>query len=241
MVYWCIDKLGDGVNKMIWYLIFLAVFSLIALIVSFLNLRTILRNGRQIKFNKLRVLVSWLLLFVFIGSVGGATYLGLNHGQSTSQKSDAVKTSQTSSSSSSSKKPAVGNLKVTYSPGEPIIYGDSVKVTFKVPAKAKLKIVAHYSGLTYKTFTNHHNKASYFKFDFDEASTFDLVVTKNGHKKTQKITIEQANNTAQSTQTSAVSTSSYSEQSSSTTTTDNTTTDATQASSTATTDTNTQQ
>jgi hypothetical protein len=220
---------------MIAYLIFLAVFSLIVLIVGFLNIRASLKNGREIKFVRVRALFSWLLVFIFVGSIGGTIYLSVHDSELPSKTTGSAKTQKTISKASTSK--TGPNLKVTYSPNEPIIYNDSVEVSFKVPAKAKLEIVAHFSGLTYKTFTNHTNKTKYFKFNFDEASTFDLVVTRNGHKKTQKITIEKANG-GQSNQTATSTVSSYSSSSSYEQASSQPTTDNTQSSNTATTGTN---
>lgn len=221
---------------MIAYLIFLAVFSLIVLIVGFLNIRASLKNGREVKFVRVRALLSWLLVFIFVGSIGGTIYLSVHDNELPSKTTSNTKTQKASSSSSTPK--AVPNLEVTYSPKEPIIYNDGVEVSFKVPAKAKLKIIAHFSGLTYKTFTNDTNKTKDFKFNFDEASTFDLVVTRNGHNKTQKITIEKANGGGQGNQTATSTVNSYSSSSSYEQASSQPTTNNTQSSNTATTGTN---
>jgi uncharacterized membrane protein YgcG len=199
---------------MIWYLIFLAVSSLIALVVNFLNMKESLLSRQKMKFSRLRVLSNWLLLAIFVGSIGGAGYATFK-GMPSSENSVRTQHAQATSSSKHTVKKTsskVDQLSVTYSPKKPIVSGDSLTVKFKVPAKAKLKIVGHYSGTTYKTFTNHHNKVTTFKYKFkaDDTGTFDLVLTKNGHKTTKKFTVKSAADTDQSTQPSSAASSSSS-------------------------------
>lgn len=204
---------------MIWYLIFLAVSSLIALIVNFLNMKESLLSRQKMKFGRLRVLSNWLLLAIFVGSLGGAGFATFK-GMPSSENSVKTQHAQTASSSKHTVKKTslkADQLSVTYSPKKPIVSGDSLTVKFKVPAKAKLEIVGHYSGTTYKTFTNHHNKVTTFKYKFkaDDTGTFDLVLTKNGHKTTKKFTVKSADDTDQSTQTSSATSSSSSSSSTS--------------------------
>jgi hypothetical protein len=188
------------------YLLVLALLALLFLILIFRHYRRSVTQGRPEPLGFIRIVVNWALLLVLVGSLGSAGYLVLkgNHSSSADQKQDkAVSSSSVVSSSSASTPKKLAALGVTYSPEEPTLTGNSVKVKFKVSPQSSLLIQGHYSGKTFKTFKAKSGRSTeHFSYKFKTAGTYDLVAKRDGKTVTKEITIK--DNDASSSSSSSV-------------------------------------
>lgn len=195
------------------YLLVLALLALLFLILIFRHYRRSVTQGRPEPLGFIRIVVNWALLLVLVGSLGSAGYLVLkgNHSSSADQKQDkAVSSSSVVSSSSASTPKKLAALGVTYSPEEPTLTGNSVKVKFKVSPQSSLLIQGHYSGKTFKTFKAKSGRSTeHFSYKFKTAGTYDLVAKRDGKTVTKEITIKD-NDTSISSSSSVVASSSSS-------------------------------
>ena len=195
------------------YLLVLALLALLFLILIFRHYRRSVTQGRPEPLGFIRIVVNWALLLVLVGSLGSAGYLVLkgNHSSSADQKQDkAVSSSSVVSSSSASTPKKLAALGVTYSPEEPTLTGNSVKVKFKVSPQSSLLIQGHYSGKTFKTFKAKSGRSTeHFSYKFKTAGTYDLVAKRDGKTVTKEITIKD-NDTSSSSSSSVVASSSSS-------------------------------
>lgn len=196
------------------YLLVLALLALLFLILIFRHYRRSVTQGRPEPLGFIRIVVNWALLLVLVGSLGSAGYLVLkgNHSSSADQKQDkAVSSSSVVSSSSASTPKKLAALGVTYSPEEPTLTGNSVKVKFKVSPQSSLLIQGHYSGKTFKTFKAKSGRSTeYFSYKFKTAGTYDLVAKRDGKTVTKKITIKDNDASSSSSSSVVVSSSSSS-------------------------------
>ncbi|KRO08805.1 hypothetical protein [Paucilactobacillus hokkaidonensis] len=149
----------------------------------FTHYRRTTRAGRPESLAFVRIIVSWVLLFTFIGSTGTAIFAA-THKKASQPKEDTSKVvKQTSESSTSQKLAAVG---VKFSPKDPVLKGSSIEVTFKVSAQTQLQILGHYSQKVYKNFdANDSDKTETFKYKITSNGEYD-VVAKRGNKKVVK-------------------------------------------------------
>lgn len=195
------------------YLLVLALLALLFLILIFRHYRRSVTQGRPEPLGFIRIVVNWALLLVLVGSLGSAGYLVLkgNHSSSADQKQDkAVSSSSVVSSSSASTPKKLEGLGVTYSPEEPTLTGNSVKVKFKVSPQSSLLIQGHYSGKTFKTFKAKSGRSTeHFSYKFKTAGTYDLVAKRDGKTVTKEITIKD-NDASSSSSSSVVASSSSS-------------------------------
>lgn len=195
------------------YLLVLALLALLFLILIFRHYRRSVTQGRPEPLGFIRIVVNWALLLVLVGSLGSAGYLVLkgNHSSSADQKQDkAVSSSSVVSSSSASTPKKLAALGVTYSPEEPTLTGNSVKVKFKVSPQSSLLIQGHYSGKTFKTFKAKSGRSTeHFSYKFKTAGTYDLVTKRDGKTVTKEITIKD-NDASSSSSSSVVASSSSS-------------------------------
>lgn len=195
------------------YLLVLALLALLFLILIFRHYRRSVTQGRPEPLGFIRIVVNWALLLVLVGSLGSAGYLVLkgNHSSSADQKQDkAVSSSSVVSSSSASTPKKLAALGVTYSPEEPTLTGNSVKVKFKVSPQSSLLIQGHYSGKTFKTFKAKSGRSTeHFSYKFKTAGTYDLVAKRDGKTVTKEITIKD-NDASSSSSSSVVASSSSS-------------------------------
>lgn len=195
------------------YLLVLALLALLFLILIFRHYRRSVTQGRPEPLGFIRIVVNWALLLVLVGSLGSAGYLVLkgNHSTSADQKQDkAVSSSSVVSSSSASTPKKLAALGVTYSPEEPTLTGNSVKVKFKVSPQSSLLIQGHYSGKTFKTFKAKSSRSTeHFSYKFKTAGTYDLVAKRDGKTVTKEITIKD-NDASSSSSSSVVASSSSS-------------------------------
>lgn len=190
---------------MVLYLAILAVVSLLFLIIIFRHYRKMIRLGRPEHFAFVRILVSWVLLFTFIGSTGTAIFAATH--------SDPVKTDDQASSVSQkeSSKPTLAAVSVSFSPKAPALDANgNAEVKFKVSAQTKLRIVGHYSKTNYKTFkASTGYKAVSHKYKFDNDGSYD-VIAQRGSKKVVKHLIIKGQDTESSSSVSSSSSSSSS-------------------------------
>lgn len=181
---------------MVLYLILLAILSLVFLLMIFTHYRRTARAGRPESLAFVRIIVSWVLLFTFIGSTGTAIFAA-THKKTAQPKEDTSKVvKQTSESSTSQKLAEVG---VEFSPKDPVLKGSSIEVTFKVSAQTQLQILGHYSQKVYKNFdANDSDKTETFKYKITSNGEYD-VVAKRGNKKVVKhLTVTDGNATSSS-------------------------------------------
>ncbi|WP_252902720.1 hypothetical protein [Paucilactobacillus hokkaidonensis] len=116
----------------------------------------------------------------------------------------AVPAQQETTSRKVANKSQVQQPKLTFSPSNPIIYMQSVPVKFKLSANTNLKIVAHYSKLTYKEFKAAKDSQT-VTYDFNEPSEFDLVATRGSKKLVKHITITKPTESSSSSVTNKMS------------------------------------
>jgi hypothetical protein len=196
------------------YLLVLALLALLFLILIFRHYRRSVTQGRPEPLGFIRIVVNWALLLVLVGSLGSAGYLMLkgNHSSSADQKQDkAVSSSSVVSSNSASTPKKLAALGVTYSPEEPTLTGNSVKVKFKVSPQSSLLIQGHYSGKTFKTFKAKSGRSTeHFSYKFKTAGTYDLVAKRDGKTVTKEITIKDNDASSSSSSSVVVSSSSSS-------------------------------
>lgn len=196
------------------YLLVLALLALLFLILIFRHYRRSVTQGRPEPLGFIRIVVNWALLLVLVGSLGSAGYLVLkgNHSSSADQKQDkAVSSSSVVSSNSASTPKKLAALGVTYSPEEPTLTGNSVKVKFKVSPQSSLLIQGHYSGKTFKTFKAKSGRSTeHFSYKFKTAGTYDLVAKRDGKTVTKEITIKDNDASSSSSSSVVVSSSSSS-------------------------------
>lgn len=196
------------------YLLVLALLALLFLILIFRHYRLSVTQGRPEPLGFIRIVVNWALLLVLVGSLGSAGYLVLkgNHSSSADQKQDkAVSSSSVVSSSSASTPKKLAALGVTYSPEEPTLTGNSVKVKFKVSPQSSLLIQGHYSGKAFKTFKAKSGRSTeHFSYKFKTAGTYDLVAKRDGKTVTKEITIKDNDASSSSSSSVVVSSSSSS-------------------------------
>ncbi|KRM10488.1 hypothetical protein FD16_GL001190 [Paucilactobacillus suebicus DSM 5007 = KCTC 3549] len=200
------------------YLLVLAVLALIFLILIYKHYRKTVVEGRPESLAFVRIALSWLLLIVFVGSLGGAAYATVRGHSSSSQAADNSSSSSSESvvSSSSSSTTKLAKLGFSFSPKKPVLSDGSVKVKFKVSPKTKLTIKGHYSGDLYKSFkANKDTKQENFKYTFSTGGTYDVIATRNGKSVTKQIVVSDSDESSSSSS-SVVYSSSSSEESSST-------------------------
>lgn len=194
---------------MILYLSLLAIVSLLFLIIIFRHYRKVIRLGRPEHLAFIRVLVSWILLFTFVGSTGTAIYAA-THADKTDtndQASTAVKKEST--------KPTLSAVSVNFNPEKPALNASgNAEVTFKVSAQTKLKIVGHYSKTDYKTFAAKKGyKAVTHKYKFGNDGSYDIIAQRGNKKVIKHLTIKGEDSASSSS--SSISSSSSSSSSSS--------------------------
>lgn len=194
---------------MILYLSLLAIVSLFFLIIIFRHYRKVIRLGRPEHLAFIRVLVSWILLFTFVGSTGTAIYAA-THADKTDtsdQASTAVKKEST--------KPTLSAVSVSFNPEKPALNANgNAEVTFKVSAQTKLKIVGHYSKTDYKTFAAKKGyKTVTHKYKFGNDGSYDIIAQRGNKKVIKHLTIKGED--ASSSSSSSIKSSSSSSSSSS--------------------------
>lgn len=195
------------------YLLVVALLALVFFILIFHHFRQSIAQGRPEPLGFIRVALNWLLLIVFVGSLGGAGYITFHNHKTSASEQHATKSSVVSSSSTNSET-SLPKVSVKYSPDSLVLTGNSVTGKFTVAPQTKLTIKGHYSGKVYKTFKAHTDrKVEHFSYDFIGSGTYDLVA-KRGHKTvTKRVVVKDGQ--ASSSSSHVVSSSSHSVSSSS--------------------------
>lgn len=176
-----------------------------------------IRHGSNMNPGRLGVLFNWILIIVFVGSLGGLIYGFVNPEayQSHSKPAQTVSSSSSSSSSSSATTDTEAD-RVTWTPKRAKLNDNGeAKVRFTIPAGYKVQIVGHKYGSKYKTFkrVNHERTA---KFTFSDAGEYDIIcIAKNGDKRTYHLRIHNASSESSSNSNSSSSSSNSSSSSSS--------------------------
>lgn len=160
-----------------------------------------LRRGKNRRPGKLAVLFNWLLIVIFVASIGGLVW--------TSFYSSPAGGSTASSSSSSKPVPINhhhGYSQVSWQPHDLVMdaNGDA-KATFKIPANVTVKIIGQRTGTVYKVFHSkkHDRKV---KYSFQYAAKYKIeIINKHGHHTQKIITVRNHENSEIS---SSISTSS---------------------------------
>lgn len=166
------------------YLLVLALLALVCFILIFHHFRRSIAEGRPEPLGFIRIATNWILLFVFVGSLGGAGYIAFqNHKTSVSEQHAQTSTASSSSSTARATNDTVlAKVSVSYTPKNPVLTENSTKVKFKVSPQTELTIKGHYSGTEFKVFKAQTNrKVEHFNYDFTTDGTYDLIV-KRGHK-----------------------------------------------------------
>lgn len=200
------------------YLLVVALLSLVFFILIFRHYRQSIREGRPEPFRFMQVVISWVLMFVFIGSLGGAVYTVVRGHSTNAQVHDdqSGSSSAVSSSATSTSVKKLAVVGVTFSPKSPTLTGDDIKVNFKVSPQTKLQIVGHFSGKHFKSFkANDDRQMEHFKYHFASAGTYDLVAKRGNKTVTKQLVIKDGVQSSSSSSSSIVSSSSVSEVSSS--------------------------
>ncbi|WP_461240816.1 hypothetical protein [Paucilactobacillus sp. N302-9] len=167
---------------MVLYLTFLAILSLIFLIMLFVNYRRTKINGRPEHLAAVRIAVSWILLITLVSSGGGAVYAAMHH----NKKANAPKTEKVTK-----KAARLDALNVEFTPQKPALKDGKVKVKFKVSEKTKVKIVQLDGKKTVKTFDNANKKAdAQFEYIFKKDGKYNVIATRNGQKMVHHLTIK---------------------------------------------------
>lgn len=198
---------------MVLYLAFLAILSFVFLIMIFMHYRKTMRAGRPENLAFVRVIVSWILLFTFLGSTGTAIYAA-THPKTKESKQTTSKIVEQTSESTPEKLAAVG---VKFNPTAPVLKNGKIEVTFEVSPQTKLQILGHYSQKNYKTFAaNKSAKPENFRHQFTAEGEYDIVAQRGSKKITKHLTVI---STAESSSSSYLSSSSSVSASSSSTVT----------------------
>ncbi|WP_137598029.1 hypothetical protein [Paucilactobacillus kaifaensis] len=171
---------------MVLYLVFLAILSLVFLLMIFTHYRKTVRTGRPENLAFVRIIVSWVLLLTFFGSTGTAIYAA-THKQTAEPKDDTSKAVKQTSESTSKKLAAVG---VEFTPKDPVLKNGKVEVTFKVSPQTKLQVLGHYSKKNYKSFdANDSYKTETFKHAFTAEGEYDIVAQRGSKKVVKHLTV----------------------------------------------------
>lgn len=186
----------------------LAASGILFLLAFLIQLRR-LRRGNQVRPGKLMVTFNWLLMIIFVVSLGGLVW--------TSFYSQPAGGSTAVSSSSSSHSSVVHHHNsyshVSWKPRDLVLDTDGeAKATFKVPVGTSIKIISERTQTVYKVIhaKDHDRKV---KYTFKYAAKYELDITnKHGHHEKKVITVRDNTpaslsvmSTSSSSQSSAVS------------------------------------
>lgn len=155
-------------------------------LLSFLIQVRHLRRGVNVRPGKLRVLVNWLLMLIFIGSLSGLLWTLF----SASSASEAPASSSSSSSSSAPVQHHHRYSRVSWKPVDPVLNDNGeAKATFKIPAVTKVKIIGKRTQTVYKVFrAKDHDRR--VKYTFEYAANYEISITdKHGHHTVEELTI----------------------------------------------------
>lgn len=153
----------------------------------FINYRRVSRSGLPEQFRFLRIIFSWVLIFVMVGSIGGAAYAATHSGNKTETKVVKKATKSKKSNSASMNE----TLDVTFSKKNPVLGADgTVAIKMYVPSKTSVKVIGHTYRTVYKTFTaGTKNKTQTFKYTFKDAGTYDIELTRGDTSVTKTIEV----------------------------------------------------
>lgn len=187
---------------MVVYLIILAILAFAFLVMMFINYRRVSRSGLPEQFRFLRIIFSWILIFVMVGSIGGAAYAATHSGNKTETKVVKKATKSKKSNSASMDE----TLDVTFSKKKPVLGADgTVAIKMYVPSKTSVKIIGHNSRTVYKTFAaGTKNKTQAFKYTFKDAGTYDIELTRGDTSVTKTIEVTSPESSSSSSSESSV-------------------------------------
>jgi len=170
----------------------------------FINYRRVGQSGLPERFRVLRIVVSWALVFVMVGSIGGAAYASIHSGNKTETKVVKKATKSKKSNSASINE----TLDETFSKKNPTLGADgTVTIKMYVPSKTSVKVIGHNSRTVYKKFAaGTKNKTQTFKYTFKDAGTYDVELTRGDTSVTKTIEVTSAeSSSSSSTESSATS------------------------------------
>jgi uncharacterized cupredoxin-like copper-binding protein len=167
---------------MVIYLTFLAIVSLIFLIMLFINYRRTIIKGRPERLAAVRIVVSWILLITLVSSGGGAVYAAIHHNKLVNEAKTAKVTK---------KAEKLDDLNIEFTPKKPTLKNGKVEVKFKVSQKTRVKIIRLDGKKTVKIFNNVNKKTdAQFKYTFKKNGKYNVIATRDGRKMVKCLTIK---------------------------------------------------
>lgn len=168
-----------------------------------------LRRGFNAQPGRFRVFINWLLIIIFIGSLGGLIWTRF----STSPANGSVASSSSSSSSSSSAVVHHHNhySRVSWKPADLVLNENGeAKATFKIPAGTKVKIIGQRTQTVYKVFRAKKDDRR-VKYTFKYAARYQIAITdKHGNHQVKELTVRDNAPASSSSVSSSISSSSSS-------------------------------
>ncbi|WP_283574456.1 hypothetical protein [Limosilactobacillus ingluviei] len=157
----------------------LAILSFVAFILMLvIRVQIIKCHNRITNPSRFTVFLSWLLILVFFGSLGGIIYGvsnpgALPHFHYNRHKQETLQTKlQEKKAGHLSKK-----VKFAWTPVEPSLNADSIaKVSFILPQNTQVRVIGHNSGMIYAAFSSGKQPTKH-QVRLNSAGDYDVKVT----------------------------------------------------------------
>ena len=168
----------------------LAILSFLAFILMLvIRVQIIKRHRRITNASRFTVFLSWILILIFFGSLGGIIYGVSNpgalphfhynrHKQETLQTKLQEKKAQRQAKEKAAR--LAKKVKFAWTPGEPSLNADGIaKVSFILPKNTQVRIIGHNSGMIYAAFSS-GSQPDKHQVRLNSAGDYDIKVTTGG-------------------------------------------------------------
>ena len=179
------------------YLLTIISFVLFILILV-IRVQIIKHHHRVTNASRFTVFLSWLLILIFFGSLGGVIYgvghpNALPHFHYNRHKQVTLQTKLQQKEAKQKAKQKVEKLekkvKFAYTPIKPKLDGNGeAKIKFILPKHTTVRVIGAHSGVIFNTFSS-SNKVSEISKTFNNSGDYLVKVTTNGKTTNYKMTI----------------------------------------------------
>lgn len=177
----------------------LAIASFVLFILILVARVQLIKHYRRVtNASRFTVFLSWLLIIIFFGSLGGIVYgvghpNALPHFHYNRHKQETLQTKLQQKEAKQKAKQKVAKLekkvKFAYTPVNPKLDGNGeAKVKFILPRQTTVRVIGAHSGVIYATFSS-SNKVKEISKAFNNSGDYLVKVTTNGKTTNYKMTI----------------------------------------------------